>query len=86
MSLKWSRRHVKFITVSHLIKDLKVKPSATETHVGTEMKITDLVMPGWLEIKNKYINQVLLARVIHSLIKACKVLLIKESSFSCSLL
>lgn len=63
---QWSRRHAMFIPVSHLINDLKVKPSATETHMSIEMKITDLVMPGWLEMKNKYINQVLLARVFHS--------------------
>lgn len=64
--LKWSSRHVKFITVSHLMKDLRVKTSATETHMSTEMKITDLVMPEWLEMKDKYINQVLLARMVHS--------------------
>lgn len=50
----------------HLINDLKVKTSATETHMSIEMRITDLVMPEWLEIKDKYVNQVLLARGVRS--------------------
>lgn len=50
--------------------------------MSTGMKITDLVMPGWLEMKTKYVNQ----ESSTLLIKACKVLLIKESSFSCSLI
>lgn len=34
--------------------------------MSIEMKITDLVMPEWLEMKDKYVNQVLLARGVRS--------------------